>query len=270
MCLCCFVGRCFVHTESACAKLWLNKVAGRDVRPASSAMPPKFNARTTPQTGAPLQASARPTVPLARDLILRHGRWVKKTRRKHKATHARPPARISFREDQQVPRQMTLKETIDRNTGNGTTLAPAPAGPGSENVACALESGCEVQLHEDEASFVENLKAEIDKGILDLKGNPWVHPCDPRVEAIRINSSRRQNANHTLNSAEVRDLVFRPSVFVWAPHLLPSRPFDLYDVDVLVCVCVLMFMCCRSLAIRAHPLYLFVRAHSCVVSHCLP
>ena len=131
---------------------------------------------------------------------------------------------------------MSLKEAVHRDTGRGITLAPAPEGPGSENVACARESGGAVQLHEDEASVVENFKNDIDKGILDLKGNPWVHPCDPLVEATQINSSRRQNANHALNSAEVRDLVFRPSVFVWAPHLLPSRPFDLYDVDVLVCV----------------------------------
>ena len=194
------------------------------------------------RTGAPLQASARPKAPLAKNLMLRHGRWVRKNIRKCKATRPRRPARSSPQEANTGPVQMSLKEVLRRVPGEEKTLASASGcdGSGSENVICALENKGEVQLCEDDACFVKSPTNNIDNGTLDLKGNPWIQPCDPRVGAIRINSSRSRMGSQPLNSAEVRGLVFRPSVFVWAPHLLSGWPFDLYDAYLLACVCVLL------------------------------
>ena len=61
-------------------------------------------------------------------------------------------------------------------------------------------------------SYVENLKKDIDNGVLDLRGCPWVHPSEPCVEVIRINSLRRTAGKPLLDSREVRDVVFRPLV----------------------------------------------------------
>ena len=44
-------------------------------------------------------------------------------------------------------------------------------------------------------SYVGNLKKDIDSGVLDLRGCPWVHPSEPCVEVMRINKLRRPAAS---------------------------------------------------------------------------
>ena len=219
-------------------------------------MPPKFlltnsclrgpsPARNTQRIGAPLQAPSRPTAPLARNLTLRHGRWVRRTIPKRKPARLRTATRSISQDANKDPRQKSLKESFHQSPVGGSTTAPTSKdyrGPGSDNIMCEAECRDEVQLGRAEASFLEKVKNDIDTGLLDLKGDPWVRPCDPHVEAIKINSSRRQAATQALNEAEVQDLVFRPAVFVWVPHLLPLWPFDLYSGYVHPCVCCSLFI----------------------------
>ena len=65
-------------------------------------------------------------------------------------------------------------------------------------------------------SYIENLKKDIDSGILDLRGCPWVHPSEPYMEVVRCNSLRRTAGKALLDSCEVRGVVFRPLVHMAA------------------------------------------------------
>ena len=64
--------------------------------------------------------------------------------------------------------------------------------------------------------YIENLKHDIDDGTLDLRGCPWVHPSEPHTEVTRINSLRRTAGKTILDADEVRNVVFRPLVFMAA------------------------------------------------------
>jgi hypothetical protein len=77
--------------------------------------------------------------------------------------------------------------------------------------------------------YIEQIKSDIRDGVLNLNGNPWVRPCDAQIAAARCLASRKTATRTTIDSVEVRDLVFRPVVFIWAPHLLSLRPLDPYD-----------------------------------------
>ena len=64
--------------------------------------------------------------------------------------------------------------------------------------------------------YIENLKHDVDDGTLDLRGCPWVHPSEPHTEVTRINSLRRTAGKTILDADEVRNVVFRPLVFMAA------------------------------------------------------
>ena len=64
--------------------------------------------------------------------------------------------------------------------------------------------------------YIENLKRDIDDGNLDLRGCPRVHPSEPHTEVTRINSLRRTAGKTILDADEVRNVVFRPLVFMAA------------------------------------------------------
>ena len=69
--------------------------------------------------------------------------------------------------------------------------------------------------------YIEQIKEDLDMGVCDLKGNPWILPCDPQIAISRTVSSKTSADKRPITFLEVRDLVFRHAVYVWAPHLLP-------------------------------------------------
>ena len=85
-----------------------------------------------------------------------------------------------------------------------------------------------------EKDYIEQITHELVQGTLDLRGGPWLHPCDPHREALDVNASRRASGLQPLNAIELRDLVFRPSLFVWAPRLLHKGPPGRQNVQILV------------------------------------
>ena len=64
--------------------------------------------------------------------------------------------------------------------------------------------------------YIKDLKQDIDDGFLDLRGCPWVHPSEPHTEVMRINSLRLKAGKFVLDAGEVRNVVFRPLVFMAA------------------------------------------------------
>ena len=68
--------------------------------------------------------------------------------------------------------------------------------------------------------YIEQIKRNVATGVVDLKGDPWIRPCDPQIAASRLIASRKSGSRQAVDSAEVRDIVFRPLIFAWAPHLL--------------------------------------------------
>ena len=84
----------------------------------------------------------------------------------------------------------------------------------------------QVHEHTSGMEYIERIKCDIRQGVLDLKGGPWLHPGDAYSEALSINASRRASGRQLLTAIDVRDLVFRPTAFIWAPHLLHPWPLD--------------------------------------------
>ena len=65
-------------------------------------------------------------------------------------------------------------------------------------------------------SYIDNLTNDIDSGVLNLRGCPWVHPSEPYMEVKKLNSLRHAAGKALLDSREVRDVVFRPLVHMAA------------------------------------------------------
>ena len=65
-------------------------------------------------------------------------------------------------------------------------------------------------------SYIEKLTNDIDSGVFDLRGCPWVHPSEPYMEVMKLNSLRHAAGKALLDSREVRDVVFRPLVHMAA------------------------------------------------------
>ena len=81
------------------------------------------------------------------------------------------------------------------------------------NAAERCEGAAPVPCYDN---YIEDLKQDIDDGILDLRGCPWVHPSEPHTEVMRINSLRLKAGKFVLDAGEVRNVVFRPLVFMAA------------------------------------------------------
>ena len=193
-----------------------------------------------------LAAQAR--VPLLRNYDFRRGRLVRKTISTRKVMRATPRASLGSNAADKDPGQCSLKEMFCRNAGRELEITTATQ---DCDKADDGKSAC-AQLVADAFKYIEGIKRDIDSGVLLLNGDPWVRPCDAHIEAARINFSRNQSATQALDAAEVRDLVFRPAVFVWAPHLLQLWPLYCRDVGLCVCVCLCPRLCvCVCLCVSA-------------------
>lgn len=80
-----------------------------------------------------------------------------------------------------------------------------------------------------EHEYIEHVKRNVDTGVVDLHGDPWIRPCDPHIAASRLTTSGTSGSKQIIDSAQVRGIVLRPLIFMWAPHLLPPWPFGRRD-----------------------------------------
>ena len=179
--------------------------------------------------GAPPKARVT-SPPVVKDMVVKNGRLVKqkeatagasriatKLRARKYATRAQsrganqPSARATRLH--QVP-----CATIPVSKLLGATVAPAVVDEDSGQIVGDRRASTEWPVGPNE--YIEQITRDIGRGVLDLRGGPWLRPSDPHREAMRVNSLRRTSASKLINAAEVWDLVARPLVFVWAPHLL--------------------------------------------------
>ena len=66
--------------------------------------------------------------------------------------------------------------------------------------------------------YIEQVKRDIMAGHIDLRGNPWVAPGDPHVEAEATNAQRQDDRELLVDPTEAWNLVLRPTMFVWTPE----------------------------------------------------
>ena len=83
--------------------------------------------------------------------------------------------------------------------------------------AAANEPGAEVA---DVEQYASEVKRQIESGLVNLRGNPWVPPPNIFLHATIINEGRRREGEPELGAKEALQLVLWPSIFVWAPVLL--------------------------------------------------
>ena len=204
--------------------------------PSSRAM--VFRLANPHAQGESIRRSVRP--PVAKDYVIKNGKFVKSNAaaslksRKSNSSPAIPrpsalsvagPARLSTPATQPQSGRPTVPTVCELL---GAIPAPEQIGANAmqeQDDEPARATACATATNK----YIEQVKSDIRSGILDLSGNPWIRPCDAQVAAARCLASRKTATRTTMDPLELRDLVFRPVIFIWAPHLLSLRPFDPCD-----------------------------------------
>ncbi len=176
-------------------------------------------------------AGARPQTPRLMDYVLRGGRLVKKADRKPRASQSASSVSkrggVADKTSLPVASRDSKQRTLDHFMHDVSSASRSASSQSSARIGAAQVDNSEV--HDGKGmsctdrlspEYIETLKRAIDSGELQLRTGPWVHPSEPRNEVEQVNSSRQATGKSLLSPAEVRSLVFRPLVFVWAPHLL--------------------------------------------------
>ena len=201
---------------------------------------PNCELNTTPRAaragGAAASTAAAPNakskVPLLKNYDLKGCRLIRKavskTNTSHLASATRKGKADVKKSSHQAARQDPNQRSLNHFLGGVPLQASAPASSQSSVATHAVDADksephevtCTSDIARPALQYIETLKRSISSGELPLRTGPWVHPTEPLNEVERINKSRQATGQPTLDSAEVRSLIFRPLVFVWAPHLL--------------------------------------------------
>ena len=194
--------------------------------PCSSAM--GFQLRNPCLNAKPVRPQMRPHV--VKDTQIKNGRFVKTSAGSFTPKNSKSTLMTQRRfASSFAARARPSTSTAQARSGRATVrtvcdLLGVTAAPGQIDANAAQDQDGELAnataFATETHKYVEQIKRDIDKGVLDLKCNPWIRPCDPRSAAARLIASRKSATKQTIDSVEVREFVFRPIIFVWAPHLL--------------------------------------------------
>ena len=66
--------------------------------------------------------------------------------------------------------------------------------------------------------YIDDVTKQIDAGVINIKGNPWVAPVHSFVAACELNAQRAHSQRALMDATEALNLALRPMVFVWAPE----------------------------------------------------
>ena len=178
--------------------------------------------------------SVRPPIraPIAKELVIKNGRFVKSNAASsRKAASSTSTARTQRASASSVSRRAmpptstaqprfaraavpTVSQLLGATTATGILDADDVR---EKDVESARAPSSAIGTNE----YIEQIKRDIGMGVLDVKGNPWILPCDPQIAISRIGTSKTSADKRPVTLLEVRDLVFRHAVYIWAPHLLP-------------------------------------------------
>ena len=178
--------------------------------------------------------SAKPLIrtPIAKDVVIKNGQFVKS----NAAASRKPKNSMSTAMTQGASASSAARRVMPPTSTSQPRLARATVPTVSQLLGATTTAGTldadgvrekDVQSTRSQSlatwtnDYIEQIKREIDMGVRDVKGNPWILPCDPQIAISRTVSSKTSLDTRPVASFEVRDLVFRHAVYVWAPHLLP-------------------------------------------------
>ena len=169
--------------------------------------------------------------PIAKDLVIKNGRFVKS----NAAASRKPTSSMSTAMTQPASASSDVRRAMPPTSTAQPRLARAAVPTVSQLLGATTAAGIldADDLREKDVElarapkfatgtneYIEQIKKDIGMGVLDVKGNPWILPCDPQIAVSRIGSSKTSTDKRPVTSLEVRDLVFRHALYIWAPHLL--------------------------------------------------
>ena len=192
----------------------------------------------------PLSKTMPVRLPIVKDMVIKNGRFVKAGQARVKTSTKSASRRVAgqqpskpSRQHAQVPVTELLQakrlQTKFAEEGEAMPTCEDEQTPNEDGTKPNLDDGnefgqCQVALRglhnvvgtSRSASYIKNMKQMLHSGALDLQNGPWVHPGEQSRNPIIAEAMARSSAEPALDADKVRDIVFRPSVFVWAPHVL--------------------------------------------------
>lgn len=173
------------------------------------------NFKLLPQTTSAGSASAA-HLPRAADVILNSKRKWKERLQDASATSKKRKAEIVSAPWQPRPKCKgpSIIELLTK-----TAQEDSQTGPAQKEANAAQHAPSPVLAP---AEYVKQVKKQVARGS-GLHSNPWIYAPDVFKEAARINKERQSAGKCSLNEKDIRNLILRPTIFIWDPeHISPG------------------------------------------------